>query len=149
VFVLDSCLSGLAGVESKGPTDTLLEGLSLPAHQLLTAGTAKENVISSDAWTGSLFTDSFIVGAKGQANIYSGVVTLWSLIDFIRSRVNIEKRAANWSASLTPQLRDLRAGDGLFFFPQQALCSELTRFFDHRSNARGERDAQRQYWIRH
>jgi hypothetical protein len=73
-------------------------------------------VISGDRWTGSLFTDSFILGAKGGALGSSGVVSLFSLIDFIQERVVLEKQAVNWSKSLTPQLQSLRAGDGAFFF---------------------------------
>jgi branched-chain amino acid transport system substrate-binding protein len=116
LFVLDACLSGLAGVEKKSPGDARSEQLSLPAHHLLTAGTASEIVISGDKWGGSLFTDSFILGAKGQARSSSGIVSLFSLIDFIQDRVVIEKRAANWSRSLTPQLQSLQAGDGAFYF---------------------------------
>jgi hypothetical protein len=116
LFVLDACLSGLAGAEKKSPRDSRLEQLSLPAHHLLTAGTANENVISGDKWTGGLFTDSFIVGAKGQASGSLGVVSLFSLIEFIQERVVIEKQAVNWSKSLTPQLRSLQAGDGGFYF---------------------------------
>jgi cyclase len=116
LFILDACLSGLAGAEKKSPRDSRLEQLSLPAHHLLTAGTANETVISGERWTGSLFTDSFILGARGQARGSSGIVSLFSLIDFIQDRVVIEKQAANWSKSLTPQLRSLQAGDGAFFF---------------------------------
>src|SRR5262249_54871414 len=58
----------------------------------------------------------FILGAKGQARGSSGIVSLFSLIDFIQDRVVIEKQASNWSKSLTPQLQSLQAGDGAFFF---------------------------------
>ena len=86
LFVLDACLSGLAGVERKSARDTRLDQLSQTAHQLITAGTGTENVISSDKWRGSLFTDSFIGGAKAEARQSFGVVSLYSLIDFIQER---------------------------------------------------------------
>jgi hypothetical protein len=121
LFVLDACLSGLAGSEAKSPQAELLTQFALPAHQLVTAGTASEKVIAGDRWTGSLFTDSFILGAKGQARGFSGVVSIYSLIDYIRARVVIEKQAVNWSNSMTPQLRNLRAGDGTFFFTPPVL----------------------------
>ena len=43
-------------------------------------------------------------------------MSLYSLIDYIQERVAIEKDAANWSKSLTPQVRKLSAGNGAFFF---------------------------------
>jgi hypothetical protein len=126
LFVLDACLSGLAGVERKSARDTRLDQLSQTAHQLITAGTGTENVISSDKWRGSLFTDSFIVGAKAEARQSFGVVSLYSLIDFIQERVSLEKEAARWSMSLTPQIRNLRAGDGAFFFTRAIPSVAMT-----------------------
>jgi len=93
-----------------------LDQLSQPAHQLVTAGTDKESVISGEKWTGSLFTDSLILGARGGAPLSFGIVSLYSLIEFIQNRVADEKELANWSNSLTPQVRNLRSGDGAFFF---------------------------------
>ena len=117
LFVLNSCLSGLAGVEKKSPRDELFAQFAKPAHHLLTAGTENEIAIAGERWTGSLFTNSFILGARGQARRPSSdLVSLFSLIDFIRERVVVEKQAVNWSKSLTPQLRDLRGSDGTFFF---------------------------------
>ena len=120
LFVLDSCLSGLAGVEKKSTRDELFAQFAKPAHHLLTAGTDNEIAIAGERWTGSLFTDSFILGARGQARRpSSNLVSLFSLIDFIRERVVVEKQAVNWSKTLTPQLRDLRGSDGTFFFTPQ------------------------------
>jgi hypothetical protein len=126
LFVLDACLSGLAGSEEKGVQDTRLEQLSQSSRQLVTAGTDQENVIAGDKWTGSLFTDSFILGAKGAAQHSFGIVSLYSLIDYIQERVAIEKEAANWSKSLTPQVRKLRAGNGAFFFTLNADGTNVT-----------------------
>jgi uncharacterized caspase-like protein len=116
LFILDSCLSGLAGIEKKGARDVRLDQLSLPAHQLVTAGTDKESVISGEKWTGSLFTDSLILGGRGEAKRSFGIVSLYSLIEFIQDRVAVEKQLANWSNSLTPQIQTLRSGNGAFFF---------------------------------
>jgi formylglycine-generating enzyme required for sulfatase activity len=66
------------------------------------------------------------LGAKGQAHGTSGIVTLFSLIDFIQERVLIEKHAANWSRSLTPQLHSLQAGEGFFFFTPPLLTRAIT-----------------------
>lgn len=122
LFVLDACFSGLAGIEKKTPRNARLEQLSQPAHHLLTAGTASEEAISGDTWGGSLFTDSFIRGAKGEAARNSGVVvSLFSLIEFIQDRVLFEKNARSWSKALTPQFRYLQSGDGAFFFTPASL----------------------------
>ena len=122
LFVLDACFSGLAGIEKKTPRDARLEQLSLPAHHLLTAGTASEEAISGDTWGGSLFTDAFIRGAKGEAARNAGtVVDLFLLINFIQERVLFEKKARAWSKALTPQFRFLQPGDGAFFFTPAAL----------------------------
>jgi peptidoglycan/xylan/chitin deacetylase (PgdA/CDA1 family) len=116
LFVLDACLSGLAGFQTKGPLNPRVEQLSLPARHLITAGTKDESVIASDRWGGSLFTDSFILGAKGQARSPSGIVTLPVLWDFIQERVAKERELVNWSKSLTPQIQSLQHGEGYFFF---------------------------------
>jgi tripartite-type tricarboxylate transporter receptor subunit TctC len=116
LFVLDACLSGLAGFQTKAPLNARLEQLSLPARHLITAGTKDEIVISGDRWGGSLFTDSFILGAKGQARSPSGIVSLPVLLDFIQERVARERELVNWSKSLTPQIQSLQHGEGYFFF---------------------------------
>jgi len=116
LFVLDACLSGLAGYQTKAPLNARLEQLSLPARHLITAGTKDEIVISGDRWGGSLFTDSFILGAKGQARSPSGIVSLPVLLDFIQERVLRERQLVNWSKSLTPQIQSLQHGEGYFFF---------------------------------
>jgi uncharacterized protein YjbI with pentapeptide repeats len=123
LFVLDSCLSGLAGTQVKGLHSNRLQQLSQSGHHLMTAGEAGENVIAGDKWTGSLFTDSFIKGAEGEAQSYDGVISLWSLLDYIQRRVTIEREAVAWRNQLTPQINFLTAGPGAFFFIPVALRS--------------------------
>ena len=123
LFVLDSCLSGLAGTQVKGSHGNRLQQLSQSGHHLMTAGEAGENVIAGDKWTGSLFTDSFIKGAEGEAQSYDGVISLWSLLDYIQRRVTIEREAVAWRNQLTPQINFLTAGPGAFFFVPVALRS--------------------------
>ena len=53
LFVLDFCLSGLAGVEKKSPRNELFAQFAKPAHHLLTAGTENEIAIAGERWTGS------------------------------------------------------------------------------------------------
>jgi hypothetical protein len=146
LFVLDSCLSGLAGTEEKGPRDKRMQQLSQSGHHLVTAGEAGENVISGERWSGSLFTDSFIKGAKGEASALDGLVSLWSLLDYIQSRVAIEREAVRWEKSLTPQIRFLTAGPGAFFFAagsprSSGEVASRAESHDARSETKGDSDA--------
>jgi hypothetical protein len=128
LFLLDACLSGLAGVlNPKASRSDRLEQLAQPSHHLIAAGGAKETVISSDRWSGSLFTELFIRGARGEAVRRDGVISEWSLLDFIQDGVLSEKRAVHWDKSLTPQMSFLAAGAGAFFFvshPYQQQASK-------------------------
>lgn len=122
LYLLDSCFSGLAGVARKGGRrETAIERLARPSRHLLTAGTADEETIATDALGGSVFTRAVIDGLRGAAdaaNAYprDGVVTLNELQGYVSERVDDERRRAGWSASITPQLRDLSTSDGEFFF---------------------------------
>lgn len=122
LFLLDACFSGLAGSASQSVNrDLKIEELARPAHHLLTAGTAGEQTIAGDRWGGSIFTDSVIRAIRGDADSESsfprdGVVSLNELVEFVTTRVAIERRAAGWSKSITPTLRDLRGEPGQFFF---------------------------------
>lgn len=122
LFLLDACFSGLAGSSSQSVNrDLKIEELARPAHHLLTAGTAGEQTIAGDRWGGSIFTDSVIRAIRGDADSESsfprdGVVSLNELVEFVTTRVAIERRAAGWKKSITPTLRDLRGEPGQFFF---------------------------------
>ncbi|PDT18057.1 hypothetical protein CO670_04480 [Rhizobium sp. J15] len=118
LFVLDACLSGLAGLQRKSapPNQTRLDQLAQPSRHLLTAGTSTEEVIAGSRWNGSLFTDAFISGAKGGAAPPGEVVSLHRLIEYIQTKVALEQAAAHWKRALTPQLRDLGVSNGAFFF---------------------------------
>lgn len=120
LFVIDACLSGLAGVGTKDDMKAAtLAQLSQPAHFLITAGSANEQVIAGKRWQGSLFTDSFIAGAKGDAGplkYADNVISLSDLMSYIRRRVSFEKQLANWSQTLTPQINKLQYGEGEYFF---------------------------------
>lgn len=118
LFILDACLSGLAGSQAKSDADILsLEQLRQPSRHLLAAGTSKEQTIAGSRWNGSLFTDAFIRGASGAA-VPSGVtvVSLSDLVSYVRRQVAFEKDRARWNATITPQLRQLRPSDGEFYF---------------------------------
>lgn len=71
LFVLDSCFSGLAGLELKSPelSNVYMKDLLKSGHFLMTAGTAgQESYASLEQWGRSHFTDVFIRGASGAAD---------------------------------------------------------------------------------
>jgi hypothetical protein len=120
LFILDSCLSGLAGLNKKSNPRA---EFSLPARFLMTAGTAKEEVIAADRWGGSLFTDALIKVVKEHAQATGALISIYRVFDELQERVSAEKLKAHYAKPLTPQLRDLQGGDGAFFFVAKALAT--------------------------
>lgn len=123
LFVLDACVSGLAGQESKADTAALtIEQLGRPSRHLLAAGAAEEEVIAGAKWGGSLFTDAFIRAASGAAAPQgAGVIGLSDLLSYVRRQVAFERTQANWDKPIAPQLRQLRSSDGEFYFIASTL----------------------------
>jgi hypothetical protein len=125
LFVLDSCFSGLAGLESKGPglSNVYVEDLLKSGHFLMTAGTkGQESYGSLKQWGGSLFTTAFLTGASGAADSGSkefpadGVITVTKLYNYIRNKVSAERDRVP-QINQTPLLSDLTPkSSGEFFF---------------------------------
>ncbi len=122
LFLLDACFSGLAGIEAKSSLqDATIARLSKPAHHLITAGSGDEQAIADHRWNGSLFTDTFIKGARGAADAQSdfvqdGVVNLAELMAYLRQRMDRERLQVGWTGTITPQWNHLRSNQGEFFF---------------------------------
>lgn len=123
LFLLDACFSGLAGSSSKAPArrDWRLEDLAQRGHHVMSAGTEGEETIAGDRWGGSLFTKAVLDGLRGAADAASdferdGIVSLTELKSYVQQRVSYERREANWSGTITPQVRDLGVNAGEFFF---------------------------------
>ncbi len=122
LFLLDACFSGLAGtVSQSGHRELELGQLDQPAHHIVSAGTGEEETIAGSRWGGSIFTDAILQGIRGEADAETayprdGVVSLSELIGYVKTRVANEAPAAGWTRGITPQLQDLRANTGEFFF---------------------------------
>jgi Caspase domain len=125
LFILDACFSGLAGVTKKG--SPRIDQLTQPAHYLITAGTAGEETIASEKWNGSLFTHELISAVNDGVGATDGVISVFSLIDTIQSRVAAIKNNIGWQKGLTPQIRDIQGSDGAFFFQVASKGSEVLR----------------------
>ena len=129
LYLLDTCFSGLA-VQSKSPPPTIdpnkareynIAQLAKPSRHLISAGTAKEEAIADSRWNGSLFTWALLKGLRGAADTQSvyprdGIVSLGELISYLKTTIEIERKAASWPDNITPQLQDLRSNEGEFFF---------------------------------
>ena len=133
LFLLDACFSGLAGSEPQStPKDFTIERLSKPAHHLISAGTGDEQTIAGEDWNGSIFTDAIIRGARGEADAQTafpadGVVSIAELLEFVRQRVDHERRRKNWDKEITPQWNYLRSSPGEFFFVTSEKKIEVAR----------------------
>ncbi len=123
LFLLDSCFSGLAGVQPKASLKKLpIDRLTGYAHHLISAGTGDQETIASESrWGGSIFTDSFLRGIAGSADTSTsefdrdGVISLAELEEYISRRIQRETRGLNYR--ITPQVYDLSGdNEGEFFF---------------------------------
>lgn len=118
LYIIDACLSGLAGVQPKSdPKELAMDQLGRPSRHLFAAGGAQEETIAAARWGGSLFTDSLIKAASGEA-VQPGipVISLSDILAYVRRRVAFEKDQARWPGTISPQLRLMRQSEGEFFF---------------------------------
>jgi formylglycine-generating enzyme required for sulfatase activity len=142
LYLIDACFSGLAGAVTQSDRRALtIEQLAQPSRHLMVAGTGDEQTIAGDQWGGSLFTDSVLKGLRGAADAASafgqdGLVSLNELIDYVKKRVSSEINRVNWKKTITPQLRDLRANVGEFFF--LASTEKVTRVEQRGGRTTGE-----------
>jgi hypothetical protein len=129
LYVLDACLSGLAGVQRKAADRTLtLAQLNRPSRQMITAGSASDESLVVDKLGGSLFTWAFIEGASGKAaRPASGVVSVeGDLLGYVRDVVADEKALAGMAEHpLTPQIAQLQVNAGDFYFMSSAAHADL------------------------
>jgi len=132
LFVLDSCLSGLAGYEIKSARKY---NINERAHQIITAGTAEQYTPGGGEglqWQGSLFTHVFIEGISGSADSSTvkyqgdGVVSLSELHEYARKRINEYLKAQDADYELTPQVRHMsteNVGDFYFVYDESRAKS--------------------------
>jgi hypothetical protein len=102
LFLLNSCFSGLAGVETKVyDTKISIDDISKgDGRYIITAGGADEESIGDlKKWGGSLFTDVLISGVKnGWVDSNSdGIVTTYELFSYVQAAVKNEAKKAGYS----------------------------------------------------
>ena len=134
LHILDTCFSGLARLpETKsGHRERTVKLLALPARHLLTATTNGGETIAAREWNGSIFTDAFIEGARGEADVSDdGVVDMLELEGFIRKKVDERRLQVNWPSEIKPKSFDLQNNEGEFFFITSKKKREVARAEDN------------------
>ncbi len=137
LFIIDSCFSGLVGVQSPSQSRRLdtgevsLRTLSRKAHHVITAGTEDQLTYAAARFNGSVFTDGLLTGVKGPADENADrIVTIDELMDFVRKRVQEVSPEVDWYRPITPSIRGLSGvnNKGRFYFrytrPQPLACGE-------------------------
>ncbi|MEM8958818.1 MAG: caspase family protein [Pseudomonadota bacterium] len=128
LFVLDSCVSGLAGDVIMSELDPDLErDLGRRGHHLITAGHGDEDAYATA--DGSYFGQVFLDGLKGEADAAfsnrarDGAVTVSELTLYVRQRLRAELSGTGYR--MTPQRSVLNnAREGEFFFLAAAPTGE-------------------------
>ena len=150
LHVLDTSFSGLARLsETKSePRDRTVELLAKPARHLLTATTGSGQTIAAREWSGSIFTDAFIEGAEGAADLSGdGVVDMLELEGFIRAKVNERRLRINWPSEIRPKSYDLQVNEGQFFFVTAEKKREVAQVDENPpGNVQCEAEADRLFW---
>lgn len=141
LFLLDTCFSGLAGLEPQSnPRNRAIDQLARKGHHLVTAATQGEQTIASNTFSGSIFTSSIIEAVLGGADqeilwdadgdglresVRDGVVSLYELLSHVRTQVAVKAEAVGWGAPITPHLYPLQASEGEFFFVTQEQVDKV------------------------
>jgi Caspase domain len=118
LFVFDACFSGFAGFQLKGNSgDPMIDRLSQPAHQMITAGTEDEESYSTEQ--GSLFTSVFLAAARDEyGEVKDGVISMDEIMPRIRDRLDFKRQELGDTVKMTPQNWRIRTENnaGEFFF---------------------------------
>lgn len=128
-FVLDSCVSGLAGdLTMSGLNPEIERDLNRRGHHLLTAGTGEQLAYATN--DGSYFTRAFLDGIQGAADAAfasrsaDGAVSVSELTLYVRQRLRQDLDDRDWL--MTPQQTILnRERRGEFFFTSLEQFQEV------------------------
>ena len=122
-YLLDACFSGIAAsrVMSISKEQTIAR-VSQPSRQIMVAGQQNQSTIAIDDLDGGVFTKAVLDGLKGHADTNKGffkkdgVVTARELEEYVRERVDYERRRVGWKERITPILFNFSDYGGDFFF---------------------------------
>lgn len=130
LFILDSCVSGLAGdVMMNEIAPMLRRSFSERGHHLISAGTGDQEGYATA--NGSYFTQALIDGLRGQADLIVGgrrdnAITVSELVVYLRDRLRRELLLGKGERyAMTPQMTVLNnARLGEFFFTTPNIVKE-------------------------
>ena len=118
LFLMDACYGGLANTRAAKSSVFVRNALDRNARQLITAGSADEEVVESAVWGHSALTKVLIDALeKGYADgNEDGIIPAIELFNYIEQRVPYY--AEEQGGKQTPQYSKLTPDDGTFLFIQ-------------------------------
>lgn len=123
LYLLDACFTGIAASKAMSPmTEQTLERVSHRSRQVLTAGLEDQQTLAINDLDGGVFTHALLNGLRGEADtnkgkfLKDGVVTARELEEYIRVRVESERKRVKWPKKITPVLYNFTHFEGDFFF---------------------------------
>lgn len=123
LYLIDACFSGIAASKAMSINqEQTIKRISRPSRQILTAGLENQQTISIQDLGGGVFTRALLDGLEGRADTNKGhfkkdgVVTARELEEYVRVRVDHERRRVRWQAPITPVLYNFSQFEGDFYF---------------------------------
>lgn len=123
LYLLDACFSGIAASRAMSiRKEQTIQRINRSSRQVFTAGLENQQTVVIDDLGGGVFTRALLDGLRGHADTdkgpfkKDGVVTIRELEEYVRERVDHERRRVRWNKPITPQLYSLSESAGDFFF---------------------------------
>jgi hypothetical protein len=123
LFIIDSCFSGLAAVQTMGGKvgEKTIKRLMQPAHQIITAGVNMEESYSYNG--ASLFTSAFLSAARGKIDPpANGVISVDEIMIRINREIDAKRAELGDNIKMTPHkyMQHIQDNAGEFFFLYQS-----------------------------
>lgn len=123
LYLLDACFSGIAASKAMSVRqEQTIQRVNRPSRQVLAAGLENEQTIAINDLGSGVFTKALLDGLRGRADSskgyfkQDGVVTARELEEYVRDRVDRERRRVRWPDQITPVLYNFSQYAGGFFF---------------------------------
>ena len=146
LYLLDACFSGIAASKAMSVRqEQTIERVNRPSRQVLAAGLENEQTIAINDLGSGVFTKALLDGLRGRADSskgyfkQDGVVTARELEEYVRDRVDRERRRVRWPDQITPVLYNFSqyAGDFFFVWDKRVVKSSVLKKRGNRTVAEG------------
>ncbi|MEW6746636.1 MAG: SUMF1/EgtB/PvdO family nonheme iron enzyme [Planctomycetota bacterium] len=114
VMILDCCFGGLLASRGAG---LLAPGLTRRARQVMTAGTAEQEVQDGGGGGHSVFTAALLDGLKGEGDDGDDIITFTELYNYVARRVEAETARRQTPITANFPFPDHAQGQAAFFAP--------------------------------